>query len=380
MHRRIAALIAAVIAVSVSCGTQPSALRPAASPGQSSASGQPVPSGVQIVHGLGGRLFLLSSRLLLDATDGLSTVNPSLPAIGSAKGLAFAPSGKAWLAVLGVGGRAVLLYVSTDGGKSWTLFGQQTVSKAQAPDGVSDVSVAATDNQVVVVATVARNTAFSDGVALVVDTATGTWTTARAPVAGDVTAATGKYWLVGGISFNEIYGSDDGLVWVRSSAPVNASMWDWTTSVPVGTSSTAVLLPVTVQSSGTSQQVSVFSTQDDGTTWTNVGTTKTDVAEGVTFAMSITSDANWYAIARDGSRSYRGDANPPYDVQPISPSGLSMSSGDGVSDIAFTTATHGLALVSHNDCPPNARASRSSCTNTLVAEWTDDGGQTWSGA
>jgi hypothetical protein len=259
---------------------------------------------------------------------------------------------------------SVIALASTDEGASWTPAGQKDVSSV---DAIGELHVAALGDQFAILVDEAASSAVSSGAVAVGRGPGGKWAVGPAPVAGDISSAGGRYWIVGGVMGDQAFSSKDGLAWEATKIPASATYW--TAALAVDVDGLGVVVPVTSHDPTGSSDVTFFATSDSGKTWTSVASLTAPLTEfNTTIPTSVTSDGQWFAVWPDGSRILVGSLGAK-ENKVISPNGLPAN----VSQVLFLSPTTGVAVGNVTACPDG----KASCASSSVVTRTDDGGQTW---
>jgi hypothetical protein len=358
-RRQLPVLVAVVAVMAAGCarsdGRQPAGLGPAT-----------LSPDARLVAA-GSNEFVLSGDTLNRVQDGrLVTVARALPPAGSA------PRAVAFDGARGViaarDGATVIVFTSSDAGRTWTKTARQSLSQA-APEGVGELEVALADGRIVVLAREVTSSNFASAVVLTSSDDGATWKLRQAPTAGRLVTASGLFWLVGGVEGDQVYASDDGTNWASVRLPADAQ--SWSVGSPAAVRGTGTIIAVTVHKTGGASTVILFRSADLGRTWSVVASVAVaaHTEAGTTVPVAITADGDWFVVQADGSRVYRGNVAGHASSQTISPNGLTS----GVEETAFFSSTDGMALVARSSCP----SGKDSCRTTEAALRTPDGGQTW---
>lgn len=365
-RRETAAAVAVLSVTAVGCGAQTDEARPgtAASSGPARAAGT-VLDDARLVDSPAGAIVVSASGLYRANSRGLSRLGE--PPTGARVGdVAFSDSANGVLAVLG--DRDITVYSSVDGGAHWVPRSAKAVDSNLAPAGISSVRVAVAGSCIVIVAREATNTNFSQAVGLVSSNGGITWSTTRLPVAGEVAAASGVFWLVGGVQNQDVFSSGDGLTWAvtRPAGLGGDSAVGRITELEDG----SVILPVT--RTGSPGSISFARSADRGATWSAMSGTQIDSVRepGIAAPASLGRDGSWLVIETDGSRVYAGKLTAD-EPAVMSPNGLPPN----VTGVVYRGKSDIVALASPSDCP----AGKHSCASSTSVFGSTDGGQTWEG-
>ena len=269
------------------------------------------------------------------------------------------------LVYVAVGG-AVPITVSTssDGGDSWKAVPAPDISGIQA---IADVAAAKVGDRVAILLDEASSTAVSSGTVATTASPGGSWVVKPAPVGGTLAAAGGRFWISGGVMGDQVFASSDGMSWRAVKLPISTRYWTAASASEVDR--LGVVIPVTSHDPGGPSEITFLASSDVGKTWRVAATVAAPPTEfGTTLPVSITPDGHWIAIWPDGSKVVAGSLDAKTQTT-ISPNGLPAN----VTDVAFSSATTGVAVSSVATCPNG----KSSCTSASVVSGTDDGGQDW---
>jgi hypothetical protein len=335
-----------------------------ATPAPSSAApGWPAPTIVRLTRDGTHIVILASGRASLEDGRKLATVGPVTPAGRVGEALA---SGSGSDLVYVAVGDAVSITVSTssDGGASWDAVPAPHVSGMQA---IGDVAAAKVGERVAILLDEATSTAVSSGTVATAARPGEPWAVAPAPIGGTLSSAGGRFWISGGVMGDQVFASSDGTAWRAVKLPTSTRYW--TAAAATEVDRLGVVIPVTSHDPGGPSDITFLATSDLGKTWRVVAQVEAPPTEfDTTIPVSITADGHWFAIWPDGSKVIAGALDAKGQTT-ISPNGLPAN----VYDVAFTSATTGVAVSSVTTCPNG----KSSCTSTSVVTRTDDGGQDW---
>ena len=213
----------------------------------------------------------------------------------------------------------------------------------------------------------ASSTAISSGTVATTASPGASWVMRSAPVGGTLSAAGGRFWISGGVMGDQVFTSSDGTTWRAAKLPILKRYW--TAAAATDVDRVGVVIPVTSHDPGGPSEITLLATSDVGRTWrvaASVAAPPTEI--DTTIPVSITGDGHWFAVWPDGSKVVAGLLGAKGQTT-ISPNGLPAN----VSEIAFTSATRGVAVSGVADCPNG----KSSCTSRSVVTRTSDGGQDW---
>jgi hypothetical protein len=264
-------------------------------------------------------------------------------------------------------GLDVVVDVSRDFGTSWTVAHPPTPHGQ--PGSVELVSDSSGVVGMVVVDT--TGSAFSAGEWYTTADGGLNWTWHAAPTGGTVTVAGRDLWLVGGPISTELYRSSDlGTTWTRVSVPESMSRQDAALTVPGALDNGQVVLVATVPTpnNATTTHVAIFTSNDDGATWSALATASSTgiVGVGVVTTTSVASNTVWLGdfseprvtlVSSNGSEE-SGSATGPY---------------GGVSSLSATGSQSAWAVLQSSQCV----SGKSSCSHVGALYETSDGGASW---
>jgi hypothetical protein len=361
--RRLASVIATILLL-VGCSARPgtSGAPPQASP-LTSASAPPSGrfAGAHLDHAGAAVLVVTPDAVYADA--GARRV--AITAGGPPQRQAISGADAQHLIYAAVLDASIIALRSSDGGASWAAAGKTSISGALP---VAAVGVAAVGDGFAVLANDDTSVTSSSGSVAVGGSKTGSLVLRAAPVGGSVWAAGKAYWLTGGVMGDQVFASRDGSQWDAVKLPAPSKYW--TAGEPVDVDSVGVVLPVTSNvPDGGASIVTFLATTDLGGTWHEVGTTAAPHTEfNTTAAVAVTQDGHWIVVWADASKVIVG-AFGSSDTKAFLPNGLAPNVGE----VAFSSATDGMAISTPDSCPNG----KESCTSSTVLSRTVDGGQTW---
>lgn len=257
---------------------------------------------------------------------------------------------------------------SDDGGSSWTGV------KPPAPlDGaqVSRAQIVRTGGALIgMMATLQSGSAFSEGDWYSSSDGGRSWTDTPAPSGGTVTDVAGTLWLIGGPVNNQIYSSSDfGATWVKVTPP-NGIEPGTAYTIPGSLSDGDVVLVATIPSSSTgAPNVTVFTSDNAGESWSMLSPTLTlpgSVGGGVTTPASVAADTVWLGAPYGG------------EVIVLSSTGSVVSTTSNlpyptVDSVIATGDSTAWAVGSSSQCP----TGKQSCTITTSLFATTNAGASW---
>jgi len=266
----------------------------------------------------------------------------------------------------------ITIYRSTDDGATWNS--SQLSNVDQLPARYQFV----TDGSHVVGLLVQATTSaqFSAGNWYSTSDDGATWTHDAIPSGGTVTDLSGTLWLVGGPLDDQLYiSTDNGTSWTASSVP-SPSASDQPTpyalSPPLLASDGNVIVVATEPYSEPTQ-VKVYSSADNGNTWSAVGSTNlpAEFGAGSGAAIGIAGNVLWLPVQKaDGT-----NVLTTFDVTSGSSQQIPMTGFNGyITDLQITKDQDALATIAFQGCA----SGKTGCTFASGLVVTSDGGHTWS--
>jgi hypothetical protein len=259
--------------------------------------------------------------------------------------------------------RSVDVLESDDRAATWSRVGAVSVD---AVDPLAGLVLAVHGSRIVVLAQEQSSSAFTFArIAASADRGQ-SWAIANAPSGGAISAASGSFWLVGGVSGDRIYQSSDGLTWEVVEAPLKAA--DWTAGQVVEATAFGAVVPITIHDRDRASTVAFFGTTDGGRSWRALGlTSSASSASGTSLPINVAPDGRWIVVDPDGS-SVRSGVLGEQRVNTVNqvslPSNVTSVLING--DTVTVSATPG-------SCPDG----KSSCFSTIALLQSVDGGTTW---